>query len=82
MRYRYHRVAQLIVAGGAHLCEVGSCGIGQLHRKFEIAHFRQRIRELIDGVVADWDRAVATGVDRLQTKVLECFLADLDILLY
>ena len=43
-----------------------------------IADLRERIGQLVDGVVADRDGAVAAGIDRLQPVVLRGLLAHLD----
>ena len=43
-----------------------------------IAHFRQRIGEFVDRVVADGNRAMSAGIDGLELIILRCLLADLD----
>src|SRR5580698_896939 len=43
-----------------------------------IAHLGQGIAELVDRIVADRNRTMAAGVDRLQPVILSRLLADLD----
>ncbi len=71
-------MSQLIAARRTGLGEKRARRIRQLHGKFMISNFGERIGEFVDRVVADGDRAVAPGIDRLQAIILRRLLADLD----
>src|SRR5947209_19342829 len=73
-------MTERVVASLACLGEVGFCGLGELHRKFVFTNFQESVAELVDRVVADWDRTMAAGVDGLYPKALGGLFANLNVL--